>query len=606
MHGLKLNAFEAAMLLTFMAQTFLVSSIQNCDDNSPVTKTKYGEARGTIMKSRKGKLFAAFKGLPYAEPPIGELRFRAPKEIVKWSGIRNATEEPPVCIQQDFLFNRSPTVEGSEDCLYINVYSPKQFCRPRKIAKLVPVLVFIHYGAFIAGDSRSDIIGPEYLMDNDVVVVTFNYRLGVMGFLSTYDDEAPGNWAFKDQVAALKWIQNNILFFGGNKKKITIAGQSAGAGSVHHHVLSPSSKGLFQSAITMSGTALGLWAKPATNENFIVTNITALSVGCNRSDTKSMVECLRNVPAIDLVNAVNVFRQFLKSEPLMPYSPAIEQKSEKNPEPFITEDPINIIRKGNFHNVPWIIGVVSNEGILRGAPFVRQEDLLDKINSDFDTIKSLIGLSLSIDPSKVDWLWSHVKDFYFNSENTINSTNSITGLVNLYSDRAFLYPAYQTIKLHKRMGHKHIFVYNFDYKGKYSYGDLFAATPNEVDYEWGVSHCDDLLYLLYSPGRFSKYQLPDLDLKVSEYMVSLFLNFITYRDPTPKQLFGEKQLWEELPDEQLYLNEEDFHFLDISGSFEKGFYHVNITNGFYTPRMKFWENKPLLENKYFNNLTSIK
>lgn len=125
-------------------------------------------------------------------------------------------------------------------------------------------MIAFHYGAFISGSASSDVLGPEYLLDKNVILVTFNYRLGIFGktfkisimlvlmflcessgFFSTYDDAAPGNWGFKDQVAAMKWVRDNIEKFGGNPQKVTIFGASAGAGSVHHHILSPRSKGVY-------------------------------------------------------------------------------------------------------------------------------------------------------------------------------------------------------------------------------------------------------------------------------------------------------------------------------------------------------------------------
>ncbi|GJQ67385.1 hypothetical protein Trydic_g8268 [Trypoxylus dichotomus] len=567
----------------------LTSAADNCNEDAPTARTKFGEVRGTVLKSREGRLFAAFRGIPYAQPPVGNLRFQPPKEVDKWKGIRNATEEAPICIQQDFLFNHDPQIEGSEDCLYLNIYTSKDLCQNKRNGKLFPVMIFLHYGAFLSGSSRSDIIGPELLLDSDIVLVTFNYRLGVMGFFTTYDDEAPGNWAFKDQLAALRWVQNNIHYFGGSNKKITIAGQSAGAGSVHHLLLSPTAKGLFQGAITMSGSALALWAKPITKQFFAITNITAMAVRCSLPDTKSMVECLRNVSAHDLVNAANIFRQFIKSEPLTPYFAAVEQKTERNPEPFITEDPSDIIRKGNFHNVPWMIGVTSGEGILRAAPFVRQEDVRQKLNNNFDKITDMLAIELSVEKNSIDSLWSEVKRFYFNAVENLDSANSITGLINVYTDRAFIYPAYQSMLVHKQMGHEHIFVYNFDYRGKYTYGDLFATTKdNKLKYKWGVSHCDDLLYILNSPGRIPNYELSGTDLEVSKVMLHIFINFIKYGDPTPEHLWHPRQRWEELPNSNSLLNEEQLHFLDISGSFEEEHYYLNMTNNFYSSRMRFW------------------
>ncbi|KAI4466363.1 carboxylesterase [Holotrichia oblita] len=631
---------------------------QICDESSPITKTKSGDVRGTVFKSRKGKAFAAFRGIPYAQPPVGDLRFKPPKEIDKWKGVRNATEDAPICIQQDFLFHKDPQIEGSEDCLYLNVYTPKGLCHSKKTGRLLPVIFFIHYGAFLSGNSRSDIIGADFILDNDVIFVTFNYRLGIMdliyqnenrddyshvffstytqeslpltggkphdtpciidvgfyrikiksltnhylstGFFTTYDDEAPGNWAFKDQVAALKWVHNNIHYFGGSNKKITIAGQSAGAGSVHHLLLSPTTKGLFQSAITLSGSALALWAKPMSRELFVVTNVTAQTVGCSFPDTKSMVECLRKIPARDLVNAVNVFRQFIKSEPLTPYFPAIEEKSAGNPEPFITEQPVDIIKKGDFHNVPWMIGVVSNEGILRSAPFVRQEDVRLKINKDFDQLKDMLAIRLSVEPGLIDSFWTDVKEFYFKGKDNLNDTKAITGLTNVYGDRAFIYPTYQSMQLHKQMGHKHIFAYNFNYRGKYSYGDLFAGTNNNLlNYKWGFP----IATISFTPCSLQE------DLRITNFpgpiwMLIRFRSIYLIRDPTPEHLYQDRQRWEELPHTDSLLTEEELHFMEISGGFEEGAYSLNLTNGFYTDRMRFWATKPLAENRVFNGATT--
>ncbi|KAI4466377.1 carboxylic ester hydrolase [Holotrichia oblita] len=570
---------------------------QICDESSPITKTKSGDVRGTVFKSRKGKAFAAFRGIPYAQPPVGDLRFKPPKEIDKWKGVRNATEDAPICIQQDFLFHKDPQIEGSEDCLYLNVYTPKNKC---------PSDEQRHHSLNPNTQESPPLTGGKPHDSPSIIDVGFcrikiksltNHYLST-GFFTTYDDEAPGNWAFKDQVAALKWVHNNIHYFGGSNKKITIAGQSAGAGSVHHLLLSPTTKGLFQSAITLSGSALALWAKPMSRELFVVTNVTAQTVGCSFPDTKSMVECLRKIPARDLVNAVNVFRQFIKSEPLTPYFPAIEEKSAGNPEPFITEQPVDIIKKGDFHNVPWMIGVVSNEGILRSAPFVRQEDVRLKINKDFDQLKDMLAIRLSVEPGLIDSFWTDVKEFYFKGKDNLNDTKAITGLTNVYGDRAFIYPTYQSMQLHKQMGHKHIFAYNFNYRGKYSYGDLFAGTNNNLlNYKWGFP----IATISFTPCSLQE------DLRITNFpgpiwMLIRFRSIYLIRDPTPEHLYQDRQRWEELPHTDSLLTEEELHFMEISGGFEEGAYSLNLTNGFYTDRMRFWATKPLAENRVFNAL----
>lgn len=169
-------------------------------------------------------------------------------------------------------------------------------------------MVFIHWGGFFAGYGTSDYLGPDYFMDEPVILVTFNYRLGVLGFLSTSDDVAPGNFGLKDQVAALKWVRNNIENFGGDKNKVTIFGQSAGAASVHYHMLSPSSKGLFQQAISQSGSALALWAKPLQLESLIFAKHQALFLDCDPTNSTVIVDCLRSKSVEDLLNSGDKFK----------------------------------------------------------------------------------------------------------------------------------------------------------------------------------------------------------------------------------------------------------------------------------------------------------
>lgn len=156
--------------------------------------------------------------------------------------MRDGSNHGPKCVQIDYFFDVNATVEGSEDCLFLNVYTP-QLPVAENAIELLPIMVWFHYGALNTGSGNSESFGPEFLMDRNVLLVTLNYRLGAFGFLSTGDDASPGNYGFKDQVAALRWVQENIANFGGDPGRVTIFGQSAGGGSVHHHLLSPLSKG---------------------------------------------------------------------------------------------------------------------------------------------------------------------------------------------------------------------------------------------------------------------------------------------------------------------------------------------------------------------------
>lgn len=168
--------------------------------------------------------------------------------------IRSAKEHGPICYQTDNIFNFSTS--GSEDCLYLNVYTPSILP-----LILLPVMIFIHGGSFKSGSGNEEIYGPDFLVKNEVILVTINYRLGVFGFLSLQSKNIPGNAGMKDQVAALKWVKSNIENFGGDPNNITIFGESAGAASVSFHLISPLTKGLFKRAIIQSGSANCWWAQ---------------------------------------------------------------------------------------------------------------------------------------------------------------------------------------------------------------------------------------------------------------------------------------------------------------------------------------------------------
>ncbi|XP_063801699.1 fatty acyl-CoA hydrolase precursor, medium chain-like isoform X2 [Pseudophryne corroboree] len=224
------------------------------EDERPLVGTQYGKLRGvTVTIKETSRTVDAFFGIPFAKPP---LRFASPEPPVPWDSIRDASEYPPVCIQQ------KDSIEGwiahyntpfqlprvSEDCLYLNVFTPSDRARNAPL----PVMVFIHGGGLVTG-LASMYDGSALSSYEDVVFVSIQYRLGILGFFSTGDGQLHGNYGLLDQVAALQWIQENIADFGGDPQSVTIFGESAGGASVSAHVLSPLSKGLFHRAIAESG-----------------------------------------------------------------------------------------------------------------------------------------------------------------------------------------------------------------------------------------------------------------------------------------------------------------------------------------------------------------
>ena len=232
----------------------------------PLVRTVQGELRGTSSAG-----VDAFLGVPYAEPPVGQLRWRDPVPAKDWSGVRDATQAAPACYQQqaksfgpytsEFLIGNAI----SEDCLYLNIWKPAHLSGP------VPVLFYIHGGGFNSGSGSVPIYDGAALARRGIVVVTFNYRVGVFGFLAHREltkesgKHSSGNFGLLDQIEALRWVRANIGAFGGNPRQVTIAGQSAGAASVNDLISSPIAKGMFQRAIAQSGSGMGV-AMPSLEE----------------------------------------------------------------------------------------------------------------------------------------------------------------------------------------------------------------------------------------------------------------------------------------------------------------------------------------------------
>ena len=282
-------AFITAMATITIAAVGTTTPVAaSADPSRPVVVIEGGAVRGVAVSGGY-----AFRGLPYAAAPTGNLRWRPPRPPADWTGIRDATEFAPSCPQSASFNLFFPPGPVDEDCLYLNVSTPTL----RRNAAL-PVIVWIHGGG-LTQDAARNYDGTELAADG-AVVVTINYRLGALGFLShpslaSSRDGASGNYGLMDQQAALRWVQENIARFGGDPHKVAIAGQSAGGLSVLTHLVSRGSRGLFQRAIVQSGafalTQLPLAAAEAFGESF------ATAVGC----PGQTAACLRRVSVDDLV-----------------------------------------------------------------------------------------------------------------------------------------------------------------------------------------------------------------------------------------------------------------------------------------------------------------
>jgi para-nitrobenzyl esterase len=284
-------------------------------------------AASDIVKIDTGKLQGAtaagitsFKGIPYAQPPVGYYRWRPPYPVDAWTGVKKATDYGPDCMQLPFPGDAAPLgVKPAEDCLYMNVWVPA--ARP---AKKLPVMVWIYGGGYVNGGSSPAVYDGSQFAKRGVVFVSFNYRVGRFGFFAfpALTKEEPsgwhGNYTFMDQIAALEWVRRNIAAFGGDPKNVTLFGESAGGGSVLTMMTSPLARGLFQKAIIESGGGrTGLFPPRYLNHASPSGNPSAESIGLAfakkagiSGDDAAALAALRKLPADAVVDRLNMASMF--------------------------------------------------------------------------------------------------------------------------------------------------------------------------------------------------------------------------------------------------------------------------------------------------------
>ena len=322
-----------------------------CEKKNPALTITGGQIQG-IASETPGVMI--FKGIPYAAPPVGDLRWREPNPVIPWEGIKicdtfgaaapQKLTDPGSFYDKEF-YSQSPHIKN-EDCLYLNVWTPAA----GKTKARLPVAMWIHGGAYRNGFGHENEFDGDVWAENGVILVTINYRLGVLGFMAHPEltteskNHSSGNYGILDQIAALKWIKANIEQFGGDPNQITVFGQSAGAGSVQTLVASPLTKGLIQGAISESGGGLG------SRRNFTLENAEQTGLGLMRFYNCNSIEEMRKVPAEEFGDFENRMDDFRKAENQMAnLSPNIDGY-------LLKENFTDAATNGNLANIPYIFG----------------------------------------------------------------------------------------------------------------------------------------------------------------------------------------------------------------------------------------------------------
>lgn len=378
-------------------------------------------------------------------------------------------------------------------------------------------MVFIHGGGFIWGSGNDDNYGPDFLVEQDVVLVTINYRLDVFGFLCLDTRDVPGNAGMKDQVAALKWVKDNIQQFGGDPRNITIFGESAGGASTTYHVVSPLTKGLFHRALTMSGTALNDWAmsEDAVDRAFAL----GKKFGLDTDDPVELLSFLQGVPAEELINTkitLNEYEEKVAMWKINYFSPIIEKNLGQGP--FLPEHPAELLRKGAGKDVDVMIGYTDEEGLFGISMF---SDSISDIFSKSPDLLLPASIVTKTSPDKVLELGERAYTRYFGDKNL--KERGIRGIVTFISESGN-YSIKKFAKLLAKSAKSRRYFYRFCCVSE---RNIYGAPGQKYDII-GASHLDDMVYL-FDPKQFNlKLDTSSKSYDMIQLSCKVFTNFAKF------------------------------------------------------------------------------
>uniref|UniRef100_A0A2K5IRL2 Carboxylic ester hydrolase n=1 Tax=Colobus angolensis palliatus TaxID=336983 RepID=A0A2K5IRL2_COLAP len=498
----RLNAVACGLLLLLVCG-------QGQDSASPIRTTHTGQVLGSLVHVRGTDTGVhTFLGIPFAKPPLGPLRFAPPEPPESWSGVRDGTTHPDACLQDLTTMDLEvrnqvnvtiPSVSMSEDCLYLSIYTPAYSHKGSNL----PVMVWIHGGGLAFG-MASMYDGSMLAAFEDVVVVTIQYRLGILGFFSTGDKHATGNWGYLDQVAALRWVRQNIAHFGGNPDRVTIFGESAGGTSVSSLVVSPMSQGLFHGAIMESGVALMpcLIASSADVISTVVTNLSA----CDQVDSEALVGCLRGKSKEEIL-AIN--------KPFNMMIPGVVDGI------FLPRHPQELLASADFQAVPSIIGVNNDEfGWINPSDTSIYDTQKEMDREDFQAVLQKMLTLMMLPPTFGDLLMEeYIAD---NGE----SQNLQAQFQEMMADSMFVLPALQVA--HFQRSRAPVYFYEFQHQPSW----VKNIRPLHVK----ANHGDELPFVFgtFFWGNYVKFT--EEEEQLSRKMMKYWANFARNGNPNSEGL----------------------------------------------------------------------
>ncbi|KAK9891698.1 hypothetical protein WA026_015665 [Henosepilachna vigintioctopunctata] len=502
----------------------LINLFHSIFSEGPIVKISDGDIKGRESRTPEGKPFFIFQGIPFAAPPIGDLRFADPQEPAKWTYVKDCTDKNVVCYQSRSYLSEFET----EDCLVLNVYTPKLL--QNNTDSDLAVMVYFYGGGYYIGNMTFDAYGPDFFMDKDVVIVTVNYRVGPFGFLSTGDEVISGNFGLKDQQLALKWVQKNIGVFGGDPDKVTIFGNSAGSASVGFQILNKKNKGLFRAGIMSSGSPLGSWSFQKHPEKTAFLTAKFIDNSKSMKTSEELLEYLRSVPASDLRKAsIQVLGQDafeVKQEFNGYYYGPVLDSQLKNCalEGHIYE----LLQSGNFMHLPIMIGITSEESLTTIDAIDFFKHLMKKFDSNNEL---LVSDHFNIfDNSQKKHIGNLIHQIYVEGNSTLEE--NLPKGIRLLGDQMMNYAVIK--HAYFASDYNDVFLYQFSYDG------MMGNYSGHLDGADAVVHTEDMNYIwrrnIPSANNMDLQKFPESDLIVQKRLLTLYTNFAKYLNPTHEKI----------------------------------------------------------------------
>ncbi|XP_078676528.1 cocaine esterase-like [Branchiostoma floridae x Branchiostoma belcheri] len=461
---------------------------------SPTRVTESGTIMGSTATVER-VVVERYLGVPYAAPPLGNLRFLKPQPVREWEGVKYANDYGDSCMQ----YPQPENIATSEDCLYLNVFVPRVTLEEDETN--MAVMVYLHGGRFNS-DTATAYNGEWLAAVGEVIVVTVNYRLNVFGFLSTGDRTAPGNYGLLDQQAAVQWVRDNIDNFGGDPNRITLFGQSAGGASVSMQVLSPQNNGLFKRAICQSGVAMS----PGMINLDPLASVRALCeyLNCRTQDPVDMVTVLRRVSANELARAA---ARFTGNYTERIWTPVIDGD-------FLPDDPVRLLERGSVPDRQLLLGFNQDEGA-----YLMMEGLPGYYINNRATYNYYMNASLfHAFPTNTEAVVEAVA-LEYGSWNETSADSLQQTFTTMYGDFAYIASTMQMANLYRQL-RMSTYVYQFTHARR-------STLP-----AWAGAVHGDELYFLFPTARGNNPDLmTDDEMQLVRIMMTYWSNFAKSGNP---------------------------------------------------------------------------